>query len=35
MEEFFQTRVFLETKVKVAKNWRREQGRLKQFGYGL
>ena len=33
MEEFFQTRVFLETKVKVAKNWRREQGRLKQFGY--
>ena len=35
MEEFFQTRVFLETKVKVAKNWRREQGRLKQFGYGI
>jgi len=33
MEEFFQTRVFLETKVKVAKNWRREQGKLRQFGY--
>lgn len=33
MEDFFQIRVFLETKVKVAKNWRREQGRLKQFGY--
>lgn len=33
MEEFFQTRVFLETKVKVAKNWRRERERLKRFGY--
>ncbi|HLT71538.1 MAG TPA: GTPase Era, partial [Cyclobacteriaceae bacterium] len=33
MEEFFQTRVFLETKVKVAKNWRRERDRLKRFGY--
>lgn len=33
MEEFFQTRVFLETKVKVAKNWRREKDRLKRFGY--
>lgn len=33
MEEFFQTKVFLETKVKVAKNWRREQGKLKLFGY--
>lgn len=33
IEEFFQTRVFLETKVKVAKNWRREKDRLKRFGY--
>jgi GTPase len=33
MEEFFQTRVFLETQVKVAKNWRKEKIRLRQFGY--
>ena len=33
MEEFFQKKVFLETTVKVAKNWRREKERLKRFGY--
>ena len=33
MEAFFQKKVFLETHVKVAKNWRREKNHLKQFGY--
>lgn len=33
MEDFFQKKVFLETTVKVAKNWRREKERLKRFGY--
>lgn len=33
MEEFFQKKVFLETQVKVAKNWRKERNRLRQFGY--
>ena len=33
MESFFQKKVFLETHVKVAKNWRKEKNRLRQFGY--
>lgn len=33
MEGFFKKKVFLETTVKVAKNWRREKVRLKRFGY--
>jgi GTP-binding protein Era len=33
MESFFQKKVFLETHVKVAKDWRKERTRLKQFGY--
>lgn len=35
MEDFFQKKVFLETTVKVAKNWRREKERLRRFGYGM
>lgn len=33
LEAFFGKKVFLETRVKVADNWRREKNRLKQFGY--
>lgn len=33
MEDFFQKKVFLETTVKVARNWRREKERLRRFGY--
>ncbi len=33
MEAFFGKKVFLETRVKVADNWRKEKGRLRQFGY--
>jgi len=33
MEAFFQKKIFLETHVKVAGNWRKERTRLKQFGY--
>ncbi len=33
LEAFFGKKVFLETHVKVAENWRREKARLKQFGY--
>ena len=33
MEAFFGKKVFLETRVKVAGNWRKEQKRLRQFGY--
>jgi GTP-binding protein Era len=33
MESFFGKKVFLETRVKVAGNWRKEQHRLRQFGY--
>lgn len=33
MEAFFNRKVFLETQVKVAENWRKERLRLKQFGY--
>jgi GTP-binding protein Era len=33
MESFFGKKVFLETHVKVAGNWRKEKHRLRQFGY--
>ncbi len=33
MENFFQKKIFLETQVKVAKNWRKEKNKLRQFGY--
>jgi len=33
MEAFFGKKVFLETQVKVADNWRKEKTRLRQFGY--
>ncbi len=33
MEFFFNKKVFLETHVKVAKNWRKEKNKLKRFGY--
>jgi GTPase len=33
MEKFFGKKVFLETFVKVSANWRKEKGKLKQFGY--
>jgi GTP-binding protein Era len=33
MEVFFGKKVFLETHVKVAADWRKEKNRLRQFGY--
>lgn len=33
LETFFGKKVFLETHVKVADNWRKEKNRLRQFGY--
>ncbi len=33
MEEFFKKKIFLETFVKVNKDWRDDQRKLKQFGY--
>ena len=33
MEVFFGKKVFLETHVKVADNWRKQAFKLKQFGY--
>ena len=33
METFFRKKVFLETHVKVADNWRKQSNRLRQFGY--
>lgn len=33
LEQFFQKQIHLETFVKVAENWRRVEGKLKQFGY--
>ncbi|HZY78365.1 MAG TPA: GTPase Era [Cyclobacteriaceae bacterium] len=33
LESFFNKKVFLETHVKVAENWRKQKQRLKQFGY--
>lgn len=33
LETFFNKKIFLETHVKVAENWRKHKMRLKQFGY--
>jgi len=33
MEAFFRKKVFIETHVKVADNWRKQSARLRQFGY--
>lgn len=33
LEKFFDKKVFLETHVKVADNWRKQKLKLKQFGY--
>lgn len=33
MEKFFNKKIFLDTFVKVAKNWRRDSLKLKRFGY--
>lgn len=33
LEIFFQKKIFLETHVKVADNWRKQQNKLRQFGY--
>ncbi len=33
LEAFFRKKIFLETHVKVADNWRKQQNKLKQFGY--
>jgi GTPase len=33
LESFFQKKIFLETHVKVADDWRKQQNKLKQFGY--
>ncbi len=33
MEAFFNKKVFLETHVKVADNWRKEKDKLRRFGY--
>lgn len=33
MESFFQKKVFLETRVKVADNWRKQKDKLRRFGY--
>ena len=35
MEAFFGKKIFLETHVKVAGNWRKEKSKLRQFGYLL
>lgn len=33
LESFFQKKIFLETHVKVAADWRKQQNKLKHFGY--
>lgn len=33
MEDFFNKKVFLETHVKVAADWRKQRNKLRQFGY--
>lgn len=33
LEAFFKKKIFLETHVKVADNWRKQQNKLRQFGY--
>jgi len=35
MEEFFGKKVFLETYVKVSKDWRDKEGQLRNFGYEI
>ena len=33
LEDFFCKQVYLETRVKVMKNWREDEGALAKFGY--
>jgi GTP-binding protein Era len=33
LEQFFNKKIFLETHVKVADNWRKQKNKLRQFGY--
>jgi len=33
LEKFFAKKIFLETRVKVSDNWRKQKQKLKQFGY--
>lgn len=33
LEKFFSKKIFLETRVKVSDNWRKQKQKLKQFGY--
>lgn len=33
LEEFFQKKIYLETRVKVRTNWRQDVTALKDFGY--
>ena len=33
LEAFFAKKIFLETHVKVADNWRKQKHKLRQFGY--
>lgn len=33
LEEFFQTKIYLDLSVKVNKDWRKNEGQLKTFGY--
>jgi GTP-binding protein Era len=33
LEKFFTKKIFLETRVKVSDNWRKQKQKLKQFGY--
>lgn len=33
LEEFFQSRIYLDLQVKVEKNWRKDKGKLEKFGY--
>lgn len=33
LEDFFQTKIFLQLQVKVDKDWRKKDDKLKKFGY--
>jgi GTPase len=33
LEDFFQSQVYLQLNVKVEKDWRRREDRLKEYGY--
>ena len=33
LEDFFQTKIFLKLQVKVDKDWRKKDDKLKKFGY--